>query len=120
MGDSKEENDRIKAIVQELKDVEKELSEVNKTAKSLRERKKDLNDDIVTYMNDNDFEVLSVGKIKFFKKTAIKKIRLKKKEKESKLIAYFKSKGIDNPTVFIRNMEESIKPLEEEIDKLII
>ena len=69
----------IKKIITEYVDIDDDIAEINKSVKELRIKKKNLEDTIKDYMENNDISKveLPVGSIKISKSTSQKKISKK-------------------------------------------
>ena len=110
-------NAKVKSDINELKKITAEISKLNELAKPLRQRKKELEAALLTYMNTSkknielpDVEVVSI------EKSAREK--LDKDEKEYSAVQLLEQSGIQNAKKVYYDLQEVLKGKETTTRKL--
>ena len=107
---------KIKADVQELTKINQEIKRLAIQMKQLRERKKKLEQDILTYMENTGQSGLVTIRAKDIEITAAEKRtrqRMSKEEKETTAIQLLQQSGVSNPKKTYRDLQEMLKGKEE-------
>ncbi len=106
---------KIKTDINELKEINKEIKRLNDTIRPLRQRKKQLEEDILTYMNQNKNKNLTTIKMSDIEIMAIEKVkheRINKTEKESTAIQLLQQSGVTNPRKVYSDLQSMLKGAE--------
>ncbi len=103
---------RIKSDVTELKNIEKEIKRLNDLLKPLRNRKREIEEEVLKYMESTGEKGLSAIKMNDVEVVAVEKKvreRLKKDEKEQKAIQVLHQNGVVNARRAFKDLQEMMK-----------
>ena len=106
---------KIKTEINELKEIDKEIKRLNEAIRPLRQRKKQLEANILQYMNSNKGKELTTIKVNDLEITAVEKTkheRMNKSEKESTAIQYLQQSGVPNPRKAYNDLQQMLKGAE--------
>lgn len=103
---------RIKSDVIELKNIDKEIKRLNDLLKPLRKRKKEIEDEVLKYMENTGERGLTTIKMNDVEVVAVEKKvreRLKKDEKEQKAMQILHQNGVTNARRAFKDLQEMMK-----------
>jgi len=114
-------NAKVKNDINELKKITAELSKLNELAKPLRQRKKELETALLTYMNSADKKGISTISLPDIEVLSVEKTvreKLDKDEKEYTAVQLLEQSGIQNPKKVYYDLQELMKGAETKTKKL--
>ena len=117
---------KLKADISELKSIEQELKRLNELMKPLRTRKKEIESNILKFMESSNQQQGGVGGIAAIKMSDVEVVAVEKKtreklhkdEKEQHAIELLKSNGIQNASKVYSDLQEVLKGKEHTQNKL--
>ncbi len=108
---------QIKSDISELTNIDKELKRLNELAKPLRQRKKQLEESILNYMNtnggDKGLKAIKMTDVQIECVQKKRHERLGKDDKEVNVVQYLASKGLNDPRKAYYELQELTKGKEE-------
>lgn len=111
----------IKSTITELKELDQEISRLAVKLKSLRDRKKEIETDIVDYLDQNDLPGIKYKKCGIVIKAnrnAKQTIRKPKGEKMSNATDVLKNYGIDEPEKILGELLQAMQGEKKSITKI--
>jgi len=112
--------DEIKGTLRELRDITDELKKLNKTAKEIRERKKELEAAVIEYLTEKGDVGIKYENFVFMNDQKETRKPKKKKEKEADAIAILRKFRVNNAAEAYAEMMDAMKGEAETIAKLKI
>lgn len=103
------EDAQLESDFQEYNDIEKTVKEYNAELRKLRARKKELFENITSYLKDRKLPGFICGNSIVFCDEKPKRQRLKKTDKEVAGLAFLKGKGINADKEFLDQFLDSMK-----------
>jgi len=103
----------IREDLMELSKIYEKLKKLNQDMKDLRERKKSIEENLLTYIQETEEVGLKCGSFIFFPKDKKIRKKLKKKEREEVAIQVLEDYGANNPKEAYTRMMDAIKGEEE-------
>jgi predicted oxidoreductase len=113
-------SDKIISELQELQQITVEIKRLNIEMKSLRDKKKKIEEDITKYLHEVDQPGVKYGDIVVLSKETTKRKQLKKKEKEANAIEVLQKMGIMNPKQALASIQESMRGEETIVESVEI
>lgn len=95
-----------------------ELKEENKKIKSLRDRKKELEEEVLNYLDETNLPAVRYGNMVVIADQKEQRGKKKKKEKETDCIKTLKSLGVNNPKEAFDKILESMRGEIKSVPKL--
>lgn len=110
--------DQIKATLRELRDITSELKALNKTAKGLREKKKELEGNVIEYLEERGDVGIKYEDFIFMNDQKETRKRKKKKEQEADAISVLRKFKVHNAAEAYSEMLDAMKGEAEMVAKL--
>lgn len=110
----------IKAILEELKNTAIELKEVNKHARELRARKKELEADVIKFLEDNEQPGLRFANVVFISSEKKKRAYKKKADKIGDASAVLDKYGVKDSKKVLEEVLEATRGAVSQIPALKI
>ena len=108
----------IKQNIEELKEIQIEIKNQNASLKELRLRRKELEANIIQYLDESEQEGLRYQNIVFMKTDKKKTMRKKKQEKEEDMKKVLEKHGVDNAKEALSDLTEAMKGPQSEVSCL--
>jgi hypothetical protein len=110
--------ENVCSALEEIYKISLEIKEANKKLKSLRDRKKELEQDVINYLEETDQPAVKYKNIVVISDQGEKRKRKKKKDKETDCIKTLKALGVNNPKDAFEKILESMRGEKTSITKL--
>lgn len=110
----------IEEIVKESANLEKRKKELNSELKTIRSRLNILKEEIIKFLDENDETGLNFKGVYFVKNDKKRVKRVKKEEKNSKIIEVLRQAGIKKPEDVLKQIENAGKGPQETTSNLSI
>lgn len=110
----------IKGNINELDNINQEIKRISTQLKSLRKRKKLLENTIVEYLNNNEQNGVKYNNNAIFIKKKTKKKQKKKTQQKNDMLNILRQYNIPNPEQVLNQINNAKVEDVEEIDKLHI
>lgn len=109
---------KVCAELEEIYKIAEEIKEYNKTIKKLRDRKKELEQSVIDYLDETDLPAVKYKNIVVFSDQKEQRKPKKKKEKEIDCIKTLKELGVSNPKDAFEKILESMRGSPKAVTKL--
>lgn len=104
----------------ELKNLVAEMKRLNTTLREMRDRKKEIEADILTYIEENELPGFKFNEIVVLKTESTVRTRKKKKEKDEEIIKVLEEAGIADAKNVCEKLKNAGKGEEQQVPKLRI
>lgn len=106
------------ADMKELTTIVNELKIVNSKAKDLRIRKKELEKQILSYLDETEAPGLRYKELVVLRSDSTTHVKKKKKEKEESIVRVLEDIGVDDPQKVYQRITEAMVGDEKQVTKL--
>lgn len=99
----------IKSIINELTSINKEIKRLRNTIKPLNTRKKKLEQDIITYLDEHEQKGVKYKENAFYKSLKIKHTSKSQSQKRSDCVSILSTYGLQNSSVVYEKLLAAMK-----------
>ena len=104
--------------IKEIKNIEIELKRLAQLSKSLRNKKKELEERILTFLNDTNHEAIKCDQLIAVNKEKKCRERKKKDEKDRDILEILQQAGVSRPEEILYEIKDSIKGTAKKVQTL--